>query len=113
MPKKIEKKSPQKNTNGHTVGAAARLKEFLKSQPEVIVDVKAPSGFVYRFAKVSKFAMLFADDIFRRRQPLQRARPGKSRSPGQQLSRRRYIADQDDQIRDRCSRSCNGAVERT
>jgi hypothetical protein len=41
---------------------AVSYKEFIKSQEKTqeLVDVKVPSGFVFKFEKPSKFSMLFA-----------------------------------------------------
>jgi uncharacterized glyoxalase superfamily protein PhnB len=41
---------------------AVSYKEFIKSQEKAqeLVDVKVPSGFVFKFEKPSKFSMLFA-----------------------------------------------------
>jgi hypothetical protein len=41
---------------------AISYKEFIKSQEKAqeLVDVKVPSGFVFKFEKPSKFSMLFA-----------------------------------------------------
>jgi uncharacterized glyoxalase superfamily protein PhnB len=41
---------------------AVNYKEFIKSQEKAqeLVDVKVPSGFVFKFEKPSKFSMLFA-----------------------------------------------------
>lgn len=45
------------DTNGK--GAAARLREHVKTLETAVVDVTGPSGFVYKFRKPSKFAALF------------------------------------------------------
>lgn len=39
--------------------AAERYKKIAESRPIEIVDVKAPSGFIFKFKKPSKFALLF------------------------------------------------------
>ncbi len=45
------------STNGS--GAAARLRAHVATLEAALVDVKAPSGFIYKFARPSKFGMLF------------------------------------------------------
>lgn len=42
-----------------TVTAADRLRAHVATRETEIVDVKGPTGFVYRFKKPSKFGMLF------------------------------------------------------
>lgn len=41
------------------MGAAARLRAHIETLEAVIVDVKAPSGFLYKFEKPNKFSLLF------------------------------------------------------
>lgn len=41
------------------MGAAERLRQHVKNMEQTVVSVTAPSGFVYKFLKPSKFATLF------------------------------------------------------
>lgn len=49
----------ENGSNGNGNGAADRLREHIKTMSPEIVDVKVPSGFVYKFEKPSKFSLLF------------------------------------------------------
>ena len=53
------------NGNGNGAGpdqqtAAERYRELAKAHPDKVVDLTAPSGFVFKFKKPSKYALLFS-----------------------------------------------------
>lgn len=46
----------------NTLSAAERFRQHKASLPEELSDVQAPSGFVYKFAKPSRYGVLFGLD---------------------------------------------------